>query len=216
MNLEYISNSKKGINRDRNQDRILVTDTNEYIIFMVFDGVSSIPESYLFIAEFKKQFKLVKSKINVSGNNLDLLLYSCHEEALKRNIYGMCTFSLLFWSKKESLAKYINIGDSRIYIFSNQFIEKITEDDSLVGRENVITKCLGSRILSIKDFELSEVETSFNFLICTDGFYKLMERDLEDYFQTINFRYLKNIDKKIANLQFRANNDDSSYILIRK
>lgn len=215
LNLKYLSNSKKGIEREKNQDRILIIEKDSYYLFIIFDGVSSYPFSYLFINEYKKNVRSKSEKLEITSNNLDKLLYEANKEVLNSGISGMSTISALFFRKLENQVKFINIGDSRIYIFTNQFLEKITTDDSLPGRENIITKCLGMETLSLEDFNVSDVDFGYNYLICTDGFYKLMEENIKAYFETINFRYIRNTEKKISILQKRKNRDDSSYIIIK-
>lgn len=215
FNLKYTSNSKKGIKREKNQDRILIIQKDNYYLFIIFDGVSSHPFSYLFINEYKKIVRSKIEKLNIFGNNLDKILYEAHKEALNFGINGMSTLSVLFFNKFANCVKYINIGDSRIYSFTNQFLEKLTTDDSLPGRENIITRCLGIETLSLLDFKMIEIDSGYNYLICSDGFYKLMEENIKEYFETINFRYLRNIEKKISFLQRRKNKDDSSYIIIK-
>lgn len=213
--LKHISHSKKGLKRDKNQDRIFIFDEDSFYLFFVFDGVSSLPTSDLFIKHFIKNFKTKLNLLVPSGDNFAQLLYRSHTETLDENINGKSTISVLLYDKCLASFSYVSIGDSRIYIFNNQFIEKITVDHNLMHRPNILTKCLGNSDLSIHDFIPSKVENKVNFLICTDGFYSLMEEDLKEYFETYNFKHYKNIEKKLSYLQRRKNNDDSSYILIK-
>jgi len=215
INLKYIYNSKKGLNREKNQDRILIIENENYYLFIVFDGVSSRPFSYLFINEFKRIFKAKIKQIKVSETNLSQLLYETHNDVLNFGINGMSTISVLFFSKLKKNVNFINIGDSRIYIFTNQFLEKITNDDSLIGKKNIITKCLGLESLILDDFKMNNIDFGYNFLMCTDGFYGLMENSLKEYFDTFNFKNYRNIKKRIAILQRRKNKDDSSYIIVK-
>jgi len=213
--LKYTFGSKKGIKREKNQDRILTIDRDSYYLFIIFDGVSSYPHSYLFINEFKKRLKEKLRKIKISKSNLSKILYDVHIEVLSCGINGMSTMSVLFFNKLTKKNYFINIGDSRIYIFTNQFLEKVTIDDSLPGKKNIITKCLGLNTLTLNDFKINNIYFGYNFLICTDGFYELMENNLKEYFTTLNFRNFRNIEKKINLLQRRTNKDDSSYIIIK-
>ncbi len=213
--LNYTSNSKKGLAREKNQDRILILDVDKYYLFALLDGVSSFPQSYLFAESIIKRIRSKKDVIDESGCNLDTVLYSANKETLEAGINGSCTVSLLFYSKKTNDTKFINIGDTRIYAFSNQFLESITIDDSLEGQGNIIIRYLGKSDLDINDFKLLSTNNEFDFLICTDGFYKLMESNLKEYFTAINFRNLQNIKRKISYLQRGKNQDDSSYILIK-
>lgn len=213
FNLKYISNSKKGIERERNQDRVFIIERGSYFLFIIFDGVSSSPFSYLFIDEYKSN---VKSKTSlITESNLNNILFEAHKEVLISGIDGYSTLSVLFFNKLTNTIKFINIGDSRIYSFTNQYLEKITSDDSLIERKNILTKCLGIDTITIDDFKMNDVDSGSNFLMCTDGFYNLMEENKKEYFEAINLRYLRNIKKKLSILQRRKNRDDSSYIIIK-
>lgn len=213
--LKYISHSVKGIQRKKNQDRVLIIEKSDYYLFLIFDGVSSLSDSYLFINGYKKALKNNLNKITADGRNLADILFKSHCQVLKDEFDGMSTLAGLFYSKSDDKAKYINIGDSRLYIFTNQFLENITEDHSLPAQPNILTKCLGIKDLSIDDFEIKEIEKGYNFLLCTDGFYHIMTKNLKEFFNAYNFKKLGNIEKKLSSLQHRKNKDDASYILIK-
>ncbi len=215
VNLNYTYNSKKGLAREKNQDRILILDQEGFYLFALFDGVSSMPYSYLFAENIITKIRSKQAIINETGDNLDKLLYDVNKELLTAGIKGSCTVSILFCGKYSDAVSFINLGDTRIYAFTNQFLESITIDDSPVGQDNVITKFLGKPDLILDDFKISSYRNNNNFLLCTDGFYKLMEGNLKEYFNAINFKNMVNIKKKIAYLQKGKNQDDSSYILIK-
>lgn len=213
--LKYLSHSRKGTQREKNQDRILIIEKSDYYLFLIFDGVSSQSDSYLFINNFKKTLRANLDRIRPDGKNLDDIFFESHSQVLNAEFNGMSTLAGLFYSKSEKTAKYISIGDSRLYIFTNQFLEKITEDDSLKYQPNVLTKCLGIQGLSKEDFKPKDIEKKYNFLLCTDGFYSLMSNNLKEFFYAYNFKKLGNIERKLSSLQNRKNKDDSSYILIK-
>ncbi|MFA6400015.1 MAG: hypothetical protein WCX31_00085 [Salinivirgaceae bacterium] len=215
FNLKYIQHSKKGIRRDRNQDRSLIIAKKNYTLFMVFDGVSSRPDSYHFINKFKATFRNRIKNLDLKESNLNCILFEVHNDILKLKINGSSTLSILFFNNKEGDAGFINIGDSRIYHFNNQYLEQITVDDSLPGISNIITKYLGMEKLSLMDFALTPINLKGDYLMCTDGFYGLMENNLKDYFFILNFKYLRNIKKYILKIQRRKNEDDSSFIIIK-
>jgi serine/threonine protein phosphatase PrpC len=214
--LTYISNSIKGIRRDKNQDRILIIEDDNYYFFIIFDGVSSYPESYLYIEKYIAYLNANYSEFLAKPEgNIDKLLYNAHKSLVSSSIGGCTTIAALFFSKSHKIAKYINIGDSRIYIYSELYIEKITIDDNIPEMPNILTRSLGPNYLSFDDFHVYEIEKEHNFLLCTDGFYALMEEDLYEYFNTINHKDLDKIRKQLSLLQQDKNYDDSSYILIK-
>ena len=214
MELKYLYNSKKGIERDRNQDSLIILNGENYILFIVFDGISSYKYSYKFINAYKK---LLRDEIrkDFTKENLSNALYKSHEMALKLKIDGKSTMSALVLDKKTNNKQFVSIGDSRIYLFTKQYIQQITNDDSLAGSSHIVTRCLGMSELSIKDFELINIEKGSNFLICTDGFYSLMEENIKDFFMSLNYSMSQNIKKKLSLLQRRKNIDDSTYIIVK-
>lgn len=213
--IKILSTSKKGLARERNQDRILAIEKKNFYFFALFDGVSSYSNSYKLIEEFRKRLQSKINSIDSSGNNLEIVFYEINREISNINITGASTISALFLSKEIDIVKYMNVGDTRIYIFNNQFIEQVTKDDTLDIGSNIITKYLGDSQLTIDDFKTHHLDSNYNFLLCTDGFYKLMEENLKEYFNALNFKYFKNTKKRISYLQRKENKDDSSYIIIK-
>jgi serine/threonine protein phosphatase PrpC len=212
---KYIYNSKKGIKRSKNQDRVLIIKKKYFELYIVFDGVSSNSNSYIFIREYIKKIKKKITDYQESNFDLSAILYESNLEVINSGITGMSTIAVLFLDKRNDKVGYINVGDSRIYIFTNQYLEKITVDDSLDGSKNILTKCLGIETLSLNDFKIKDIDFHQNFLLCTDGFYNLMERNVKEYFRVFNFKNHANIKDRISMLQRRSNNDDSSYILLK-
>jgi serine/threonine protein phosphatase PrpC len=213
--IKFLSTSKKGIARERNQDRILALEKEDFYFFALFDGVSSYTKSYELIEEFKKRLRFKIDNTDSTGSNIEVILCDINKEISNIDIPGASTLSALFLSKENNLAKFINVGDTRIYIFNNQFIEQVTQDDVLDIGSNIITKYLGDGELTVDDFRPQQLDNNYNFLLCTDGFYKLMENNLKEYFNALNFKRFKNIKKKISYLQRKENRDDSSYIIIK-
>jgi len=214
--LAYISDSKGGIRREKNQDRILIIENNDYWLFAIFDGVSSYPESYIYIEKYISYLdKNYSEYLQGEGEYLDKLLYNAYKRLIGYVAEGSTTISALYYSKTCEKAKYVNIGDSRIYIFSGHYIEKITIDDNIPWMPNVLTRCLGPGYLSIEDFRVQEIEKDHNFLLCTDGFYAMMEEDPYRYFNVINKKDLDEIKEELSQVQKGRNYDDSSYILIK-
>lgn len=214
--LTYISDSKGGLRREKNQDRILIIENEDYRLFIIFDGVSSYPESYLYIEKYITYLNENHTEFLAKQEaEPDKLLYNAYKSLIGSAIEGSTTISALFYNSSDDKAKYTNIGDSRIYIFSKQYIEKITVDDNLPEMPNVLTRCLGPNYLSFEDFSIQEIEKEHNFLLCTDGFYAMMEEDLYQYLNTINKKDLNEIKIQLSLLQRDKNYDDSSYILIK-
>jgi len=210
-----ISNSKKGLKRDRNQDRLFIHQDDCFNLFIVFDGVSSHEGSYRMINHYKRLLRKRVSDIEHDGSNLGEILYSLNIELLNNDVHGSSTLTSVFIKNGDDFVKIINIGDSRVYRYNYQFIEQLTKDDSLEAGSNIITKYLGADFLTIEDFKPTTIKRGWNLLMCTDGFYSLMERQLKIYFETLNFRKLGNIKSKFSKIQRKQNFDDSTYIVIK-
>jgi len=179
----------------------------------VFDGVSSNSESYLYINEFKKQIKnRYKEFLNERSQKLEQLFYNAAIETKLQNINGQSTLTALFIPKGGKASKWISIGDSRLYVFSNSYIETITSDDSI---NNILTNYLGKDHITINDFKAYELDINANYLICSDGFYSIMHNHLKEFFSALNFKNMANVKKKLASLQQNKNIDDSTYIIIK-
>lgn len=213
--MDYISNSLKGVSRNKNQDRLFICVNNAFSLFMVLDGVSSYSDSDLYIENF---LDLLKSRLKaekIDKSELGAVLFQIHKELLAENTKGMSTLSLVFISHEHPKKFFsINIGDSPIYAISKQSLTKLTTDDVLNKHSNFLTKGLGMENLTSTDFKLIENNISEKILLCSDGFAKLLEDDKKEYFSIFQHKRLSTIKRKIELKQADKNEDDSTFILI--
>lgn len=212
-----LSNSLKGINREINQDDTLIIEDPCFYLLVLFDGVSSLRNSIFFIQECKA-FLQKEYKTYLKKNEIFLreLFFECNKQASLKVKDGKTTCSALYMEKDTNKAVVFNIGDSRIYDFSNQYLQAITIDDSLPGNRNVITKCLGMEGLSYSDLYQKEIEYGYGLLLCSDGFYKNLEENKNKYFLFLQYKYPGNVFKALNKAQIGNNLDDSTFIIIRK
>lgn len=214
--ITFILNSLQGTNRGRNQDDILILSDKYFYLFVLFDGVSSLSESWNFIQSCKLFIKENHNQYLYGKRaNLRELIYQMHLDSLDSDTYGKTTCSALLLKNNDNVAYVVSIGDTRIYSFTNTYLEVLTTDDNLPGNSNLLTKYIGLEGLSRDDIEQIEVNANQNFLICTDGFYPLMERNLKKYFDIFHFKRKGNIKNAINRLQKNRNSDDSTYIIIK-
>ncbi len=96
----------------------------------------------------------------------------------KRNFKMGTTLSMLvLWEKKYLIW---HLGDSRIYHLSTQKgsdmakVRVLTQDH--VQGTNMLTKCVGSFGYFRPDFKMGAVRSGEAFLICSDGFWRRIER----------------------------------------
>lgn len=212
-NIVIISDSFQGKKRMQNQDDILILHRDNFCLLLLFDGVSSLNESINFIQGCKD---FVYRNYNDYFDNeikLSQLIYDMHVNSLNSKFNGKTTCSCLLLHFILNKAFWVNIGDSRIYAFSPSYLEMQTKDDNY--NTYFLSKYIGMPDLSIDDVVQNEIDISQNFLICTDGFYKLMENNLRAYFNIFQYKRGINIKKAIKREQKDKNNDDSTYIIVK-
>jgi len=181
-NIAIISGSKKGINRIKNQDDVLILNNDQFHLFVLFDGVSSYLDSIGYIKTCKSYLKDNFEKYIKGESGLQNLFYSMHKHMCNLEFDGKSTCSSLLIYKYNTNGYLLNVGDSRIYAFSDSFLESITLDDNLPGNKNILTKYLGKDELKFEDFAQVPINVESNYLLCSDGFYSLMEMNLKKYF----------------------------------
>lgn len=214
--ITIVCNSLQGRARIQNQDDIWLMHAPSYSIFILFDGVSSLNKSINYI-QYCKNFLDINYPLYLNSDiKLDELIYDMHLSSLTSSIYGKTTCSALLLHSDLHKAFIVNAGDSRIYSFSNSFVEQLTLDDNLPGNNRVLTKYIGLEELKLDDIRQKEIDMQQNFLICSDGFYTLMEENIKKYFMIFQYKRKKNMVNAINRLQINKNNDDSTYIIIKQ
>lgn len=213
----YIKGSLKGVRRNINQDGYVMVDNEEFSLFLVFDGVGSALNAKRAVEVVKKFVKENYAKyLSINSDGVINLMYEANNHLLTFNyIDPLTTYCLLFLPKNKSQKTVVsNLGDSRVYGVTNQSLTILSEDDSLKPDSNIITKCLG-RFMDKKEFRIKEIDFNYpRYLLCTDGFYHVLNSNKIDFFETLNgSRFLfikKRLDQKISGNNF----DDSTYILV--
>ncbi len=215
--ISYTCNSIQGHQREKNQDGIMVIESDSYNLYIIFDGLSSHAFSFKFIDIYKQYiFENHSNYLDSEGNNLDKLIFHAHIETVKQNIDGLTTIAGIFLSDKLNIVKYFSIGDSRIYTINDKKIQQITVDDNISMFAHLITRCLGMESLTLADCEIFNVGKENNFLLCTDGFYPLMHNDLDNYMQIFQMENPDEIKTILFDIQKDINLDDSTYILVKQ
>lgn len=198
MNLDYAYLSRKGIKASVNQDYCVVPDKelvtpDKGWLFAVSDGVggylggdvasricsqSMIKDYYQQADIFDVSHWLNDEIIKINKNILEM----GEKDPL---LQGMATtmVSLLI---KDDMAYINNVGDSRVYIFSNDLLKQVTEDHSVVWEyyirriitkeeiidssiKHLITEAIGlNDYPKINSYSLP-LPAEFTFLLCSDG-----------------------------------------------
>lgn len=222
--LKYVCDSIQGIARTKNKDGVISIYGKNYHIFGVLDGVSSAYGAYKAVRtsiEFlgrKHSNYLTKTSFDLSGMMVDLNRLLTSSDITEP--YLTCSIVYIPDQYSQNI-KYINIGDSRIYSISKQYIYQLTTDDSDPTIKNLLTKYLGSVNLDMNDFiemELPDDEKSQSLLVCTDGFYSVMERNQKKLREIHRVSNLKNsyyIKKGMQGMIVGSNTDDATYVIVR-
>lgn len=198
--MEYVALTDVGKKRLNNEDSYIVNVTGEDKIFIVADGMGGhnageiasleacrITESY--VLEQKGDIDSVL-KAGVSKANRDIYVRAAENPSMKGmgTTIDVCVVS----DKKLHIA---HVGDSRVYIISNDGIRRITKDHSIVGmmleegsiteeearvhpQRNYITRAVGSAVNVDVDIICEDIHSGEWVLMCTDGLTNMVERDV--------------------------------------
>jgi serine/threonine protein phosphatase PrpC len=240
MGYKYKSISKKGSDKERNEDFIGIMEMEDGILCIVCDGlggglaprkaselcVKSIQSYFL---ESNKKNHLYKIRESIITANAELFGMSVSSEKFK----GMATTSdVLFFN--EHTIFWGHVGDSRIYHLKNGKLHQLTKDHSLVQQmvdkgfismkaaskhpnKNVIMSALGESLDIEIDSSKLILDTSarHRFMICSDGVNAVI--DNEELGKILKENNLdKCIDKLDKKIQSAGAPDDYSIIIIER
>ena len=140
--------------------------------------------------------RMVKARRSPDIKAMGEMMAAAHEEILRHaqehpECMGMGTTLCVLW-RARSYAYIAHVGDSRIYRFRDQALERVTQDHSLVEelvhaglitreqarthpRRNIITRALGTEGDNTPDLLVTDVKKGDVFLLCTDGLSGMVE-----------------------------------------
>ena len=216
--LKYISDSIKGTEREENKDRIFVAQQDGSLLAILFDGISSAEGANAGIdvaIEFAKT-NYQRIKLTTGGYGLADLMFDVHRKIVESPISSpFSTYSAAYVPQGDTAAVFSNLGDSRIYEVTSQYIKQLSHDDNLVHNRSVVTRYLGMVNLErsgVTDFPLDIKDK--RILLCSDGFYSILEQNLSRFHEVLNFKRPSDIEKALSQEIRSKNLDDSSYILM--
>ena len=215
--LNYISHSDKGTERKKNKDRIYISQEDGEILAILFDGISSAEEANEGIDIIIEFIKTNQKKLGPeSSYTLTDLMFDANKRLIDSSLTSpFTTYSAMYVPSGSKSAIFSNLGDSRIYEVTPQYLKQVSQDDNLVNNKNVVTKYLGMVELERSDFSDFSLDIeNKRFLLCSDGFYSLLEKNLLEFHKVLHFKRTANIKKSLDKLISGKNSDDSSYILI--
>ncbi len=238
--MESTGRTDKGRKRNNNQDSIFMSDgpvgplPNMYIVADGMGGhaAGDFASRYAIsvVIDFVRK-STVRNPVSLLKRAMIYASNEVYKESEKdKDKVGMGTTMVACVLEGREL--YVaNIGDSRLYIISNDEIKQITMDHSLVeelirngqlernkGRnhpeKNIITRAMGSREEAMPDFFELSLEEGDRVLMCSDGLSNMVEDD------EIRDIILENKDIKeavsllISKANYYGGNDNISVILI--
>ncbi len=178
--------------REVNQDSVMVqqavTRAGRMTLAVVSDGIGGLWEGEVasgyiterLIENFYGQMAALVGRRRGKKAVARSMLRCLYEINGELNAYGKgkdlklgATMSLLFlWGKRYLI---VHIGDSRIYSYHRGKVKLLTRDHSDGGRG--LTRCVGSFPYQAPDILCGRVWGRQGFLLCTDGFYKRLDKE---------------------------------------
>lgn len=203
--------SNKGRIRSANEDNYFVDEDIKF--YMVADGMGGHAAGEVASEIAVSVAKKFEFDLSTPLDTLKDLVYDINEEIISESqknpdYRGMgTTFAAALL--KENKIHYLNLGDSRIYLYSKaeKKLEKISKDHSLVAnlvrqgkiteeeafdhpKKNIVTQALG--LEENLDLDTGQIEIYNNnyLLLCTDGLTDMIRSDsLKNIFGNYNDAY---------------------------
>lgn len=158
-----------------------------------------------------KPFRIIGKAIRVAN---ELIRQRARED---QSLYGMGT-TIVVASIEEHQLQVANVGDSRLYVLSQDGLRQVTRDHSLVEEmvrmggmapetarnhpdKNIITRAIGARDVIEVDFFTEELKYGDMVLLCSDGLTNMVsDAEIEEV-----LRADATIEDKARELIYRAN-----------
>lgn len=202
--MEVAFKTDAGLRRSNNEDAYFIM-LNEKV-YIIADGVGGNNSGEIASTmAVKKVASEIKSRLipeGASSESIKIYLEECAKNAnievisaalssAKNN--GMAT-TMVIGCIRNNVAYFLNIGDSRAYVYKNKILKQITEDHTYVNTlvkagaiteaeakvhqdKHMITRAIGAEYDVETDFFTVKIDEECVFLLCTDGLYDEVEDD---------------------------------------
>ena len=197
----FFGKSDLGKIRTNNEDAFLVCNIwdNEHVLAVAIDGVGGY-EGGEVAAALAQESILEFLNMNTAGDCLELLkqaVITANNRIFSERLQTpslantSCVLTASLIEVDTMRVNIAHVGDTRIYQYASSRIEKLSHDHSLVGyreeigdlteeeamrhpQRNIISRDVGSKLLSLDDSEYVEVasyplEHKTQLLLCSDG-----------------------------------------------
>jgi len=240
LDYKYTSITKKGNDKDRNEDSIGIMELEDGILCIVCDGLGGglaaenasdlcVKSIQTYFLESNGKNHLSKIRESIIAANAELFRMSNSSKKFK----GMATTSDVFFFNNHTVF-WGHIGDSRIYHLKNGKLHQLTKDHSLVQQmvdrgyismraaskhpnKNVIMSALGESLdIEIDSSKLIlDTKASHRFMICSDGVNAVLGKEELEILLNENDldKCIDTLDEKI---QSAGAPDDYSIIIIER
>ncbi len=239
MIYSYLSRTEVGLKRFDNEDAIGIQEINGGLLAIVCDGLGGNKAgevaSNLAIETVINDFIEIPNsidwleKIRISLSDANKAVY---EKSISNFEYkGMATTAEVLFLKDDS-AYWGHVGDSRIYLFKNNKIQKLTKDHSLVQKlldegyltikeaenhpnKNIIMRAVGEQ--PDIDIDLSKQKNNNNdqnkYFLCSDGVTAVInDEELQDILRNTDLEVISDTLYKL--IIERGAPDNFSFIII--
>jgi len=255
VRISHAARTDVGMKRDNNEDNYLVYP--EQNLFAVFDGMGGHAAgevaSGIAVREMKEFFELTgkdpeatwpfkddRSR-NYDENRLVTAIKLCNarimetseQDSSKKNMGTTCV-SLLFVDRRSEPKAYVaHTGDSRVYLFRDSKLKRITIDHSLVEeylrlgkiteeeaknfpQKNIILRALGQQRQVEVEINGHEPRPGDLFMLCSDGLSGMVEdRILESILQKQSGNLEACAKKLLDTANANGGVDNSTVVLAR-
>lgn len=225
--------------RQDNEDSMYMPAENAKPLYIVSDGMGGhksgaiasrlATESFVEYVEHYNG-ESIKEKLNIAMAYANSRVYIASK--MKKNYEGMGTTLAAVYIDGDKFYT-VNIGDSRVYLYTGDDLVQVTHDHSYVAelvrageitseqarihpRKNIITKAVGIRQYETADFFTNTWRNDDIILICSDGLYDGATDD-EIYGALHDMDDLDGICRELVFLARRGGSGDNvSIILIKR
>ncbi len=244
-----------GIKKETNQDSCCIKEaiTNKGTILMavICDGMGGLEKgevaSATLIKTFSDWFERELPEILAMSNPLREIEYrwdriikeqnqniAAYGKLLKIQLGSTITAMLIL---EDSQYIIVHVGDSRVYRITNESVETLTEDQTVVAKEikqgkltpeqaesdprkSVLLQCVGASRIVEPAFYYGSVKSNECYMLCSDGFRHLISNDeILKAFAPSQNENEDQMNKQIVNLielnKFRHENDNITSLLIK-
>ncbi len=233
----FSGQTETGHVRTRNEDSFAcIPEQNLWVVADGMGGHDSGDFASSTITEQAKKFiqqPALDSSLLILEENLlhsNEIIINKAEKLGKNVTIGSTVACLYLW---QGLAFILWAGDSRIYRYRNNKLERLTEDHSYVEElikmgkikpseadshpaANVVLNAIGIDPNIIIDMDYSKIENNDTYILCSDGLYKDLSEEKISTILHDNEASIEELNKKLINSALDAAGSDNCTVVLVK